>query len=195
MVRQIVSFIKRKTSQKYKFNLQYENKKWDGLNDLPELARYSIIVGYAQYFCQNPHILDLGCGEGILLRKFAAANYSFYLGIDFSDVAVANAKKLGIERSEFRVGDLNKLEVTEKFDAIIYNESLYYLSDPQNAVRSLFKNLNESGVFIFSMVDQHGNERTGLWQQLNDILDPVDKTKVTNKAGNSWTISVYKVKV
>jgi 2-polyprenyl-3-methyl-5-hydroxy-6-metoxy-1,4-benzoquinol methylase len=190
----IASFVKRKTSQKYKFNLQYEQKKWEGMRDIADLGRYSIIVGFVRYYFKNPRILDLGCGEGILLEKFASTDYTHYTGIDFSDVAIDNARKMGCERADFAVGDLNKLSVDGTFDAIIYNESLYYLNRPQAAVSKLVKNVAAGGKFIFSMVDKRGHEREGLWNELNEILKPVDKSKVTNANGDSWTIVVYEVR-
>lgn len=194
LIKQLKSFIKRKTSQKYRFNMQYENNKWDGLKNANELGRYSIIVGYVRFFCSAPKILDLGCGEGVLQQKFSPSDYSRYVGIDFSDVAIDNAKKLEDQKTNFRVGDLNHLEEADRYDAIIYNESLYYLKDPQKAIQQLFKNLNPGGVFIFSIVDKHGKEETGLWTDLNSILELQDRTKITNGEGNSWTVQVYKVK-
>jgi 2-polyprenyl-3-methyl-5-hydroxy-6-metoxy-1,4-benzoquinol methylase len=189
-----ISFIKRKTSQKYRFNQQYEQKKWEGMRDIADLGRYSVIVGYTKHFCKNPRILDLGCGEGILLEKFHATDYVSYVGVDFSEVAIASAKKLENDHVKFIVGDLNKLSVTGTFDVIIYNESLYYMSNPKDAVRALFSHLSRDGVFIFSMVDKHGKERTGLWSALDEILNVVEQTKVVNNAGDSWTVRVYKIK-
>ena len=190
----LTSFIKRKTSQKYKFNLQFENNRWDDLRDPGELGRYSIIVGFTHFFCRKPRILDLGCGEGILQERFAPTDYTAYLGIDFSDVAIAKAGKLKNARTDFRVGDLNELKVEGIYDAIIYNESLNYLSKPQAVVQALFPHLSEGGVFIFSLVDKHGKEQTGLWQQLGEILDLQEASKVVNRKGHIWTIQVYKVR-
>ena len=189
-----IRFLKRKISQKHKFNHQFENKKWEGLRDIADLGRYSIIVGLTKYFCLNAHILDLGCGEGILLEKFVVSDYAAYLGIDFSEVAIKNASKLASDKARFTAGDLNKLEVTGQYDVIIYNESLYYLSNPKNAIKALFKNLAPGGIFIISMVDKHGKERESIWAELEDILALQEKTKVTNQNGDSWTIRTYKVK-
>ena len=189
-----MAFLKRKTSQQYRFNQQFACGKWDGLKDLAELGRYSIIVGFAGYFCKRARILDLGCGEGILQEKFAPTDYSYYLGVDFSEVAIDHAQKRADARTEFRVGDLNKLVIDGQFDVIIYNESLNYLGHPKEAVLKLFKNLSTGGVFIFSLVDKHGKEQTGLWQQLDSILELQERNKVTNLAGHSWTVQVYKVK-
>ena len=194
LVGQFVSFIKRKTSQKYRFNLQYESSRWDGLKTLAELGRYSLIVGYARYFSTNGHILDLGCGEGILQEKFSATDYTHYTGVDFSDVAIANANKKGHVNTEYIVGDLNNLTVTGMYDVIIYNESINYLSHPKEAIKRLYHHLNPGGVFIISLVDKHGKEQTGLWEDINSVLVLQERSKVTNLEGNSWTVQVYKIK-
>ena len=187
-----VSFIKRKTSGKYKFNQQYEAGKWDGLRDINDLARYSIIVGLTKHFFKTPRILDLGCGEGVLLQKFAPSDYSAFLGVDFSDVAIQNAQVLKNDKTNFVVGNLDNLEITGTYDVIIYNESLYYLRNPKAAVQALFKNLAPGGIFIISMVDKHGKERESVWAQLDELLEMIEKTKVSNAAGDSWTVRVYK---
>lgn len=194
MFDKFISFFKRKTSQKYKFNLQFENNRWDGLRDLAELGRYSIIVGYAGFFCKKARVLDLGCGEGILQERFNNTDYEQYVGIDFSEVAIQKAKKLENNKTQFRVGDLNQLTIEGIFDVIIYNESLNYLKHPKEVVQALYKNLSPGGIFIFSLVDKHGKEQTGLWQQLDAILDLQETTKVINKAGHIWTVNVYKVR-
>ncbi len=188
----VTSFIKRKTSQQYKFNQQFENGTWNGLRDIGELARYNIITGYIGFFCKHPRVLDLGCGEGILQEKFAAGSYTHYTGVDFSDVAIANAQQLANSTTEFRVGDLNKLKITGSYDAIVYNESIYYLDDPKAAIQALFPHLTEGGIIIFSIVDKHGKVQTKYWDKLNSLLTLVDSTRVYNAAGHSWTIQVYK---
>lgn len=194
MLEKITSFIKRKTSQQYRFNDQYTNGRWDQLRDLAELGRYSLIVGYTKYFANGGNIIDLGCGEGILQEKYNPTDYSHFTGVDFSDVAIENVKQRNIPNSTWLVGDLNKLTITGTYDAIIYNESLNYLSDPEEAVIKLFPQLSADGVFIISLVDKHGKEQRRLWDMLDSILQLVERNKVTNLEGNSWTVQVYRMR-
>ena len=194
VIDKITSFIKRKTSLKYNFNLQYENKEWDSLRSLADLGRYSLIVGYVKFFFPNARILDLGCGEGILQERFTASDYASYLGVDISEVAIGSAKKNENAKTRFTVGDLDRLSVEGKFDAIIYNESMCYMKDPNTAVCSLFKNLNPGGIFIISNYNNHGKEPDSLWLKLAEILDLHERTRITNMAGDAWTLHVYKMK-
>ena len=186
------SFIKRKASLQYKFDLQFYDKKWEGLKGIAEAGRYSIISGYIKYFTSGAHVLDLGCGEGILYERLSSTDFTHYVGVDFSRVAIDNATLLAKQNAQFVVGDLNDLHVGGRFDVIIYNESIYYLKDPLKAIEALRSQLNPGGIFIFSIVDKHGKEQTELWGKIGSILTLLDRTKVINAEGNSWTVQVYR---
>jgi SAM-dependent methyltransferase len=175
------------------FNHQFSNDKWDGLWDVPELARYSVITGYTKYYCKEPRVLDLGCGEGVLQQKFSYEDYAYYLGIDFSEAAIEKAKCIENDKARFELGNLNNMNIDGLFDVIIYNESLYYLNDPPGAIRAMFKNLKPGGIFIVSM-HKVGDERDWLWAALDEILDLKDKTSVSNRSNTTWTIGVYRIK-
>lgn len=188
----IVSKIRGRVSQKYRFDQQFSSKKWDGLWEIPELARYSIIVGYTKYYAKEPRILDLGCGEGVLLQKYSPTDYAYYAGIDYSKAAIEKALSLQSGKAHFGLGDINKLQVEGSFDIIIFNESLYYLKDPLDSVRQLSAHLNSGGIFIVSM-HKVGTERDWIWAGLDEALELKDRTDVIN-GPNTWTLGVYKVK-
>src|ERR1039458_2921005 len=71
----------------------YEGGKWDYLNQLKELAHYSVIIGYINYFKHNGAVLDVGGGEGILFDRMRSCSYSRYVGIDISQIAIGHASK------------------------------------------------------------------------------------------------------
>ncbi|MCD6010575.1 MAG: putative methyltransferase [Flavipsychrobacter sp.] len=190
----IISFIKRKTSQQYRFNQQYSGTYWDGLRNIEDLGRYSVIVGYIRFFFKHARILDLGCGEGILRERLSPSDFAYYLGVDISDVAIANAQKNADAKTGFITGDIGKLDLDEPFDAIVYNESLYYLKNPKASVMSLFKNLSKDGIFIISSFNKHGKENVTMWNTLSEILVLKDRATITNAKGDWWTIHIYTVK-
>lgn len=194
VIDRIISKIKGRFSQRHRFNQVYESKGWDGLWGLSEISRYNVITGYTRHYCKEARILDLGCGEGVLQKRLFPSDYSWYLGIDVSDVAIQNAKSLENDKTQFQVGDVNYLKTNDNFDAIIYNESLYYLSNPKQAVSSLFDNLRPGGIFIVSMHKDGTAKREGLWSELNEILEFKDKTTVINNSNTQWTIGVYGLK-
>jgi 2-polyprenyl-3-methyl-5-hydroxy-6-metoxy-1,4-benzoquinol methylase len=97
-------------------------------------------------------VLDVGCGEGWLVRELAAKGIDA-LGIDAISecIEIANKQKTG----RFKVLSYEKTsshELNEKFDVVVCNFSLL----GEKSVNCLFQQipslLNESGLFIVQTV-------------------------------------------
>lgn len=133
---------------------EYRDGAWDYLSGIDSVAGLAAVMGYCQHL--NPaSILDAGCGEGLLAEKLRLLDYEYYLGIDLSQEAIARAsQKLGSARTEFAVADLHRFESARRFDVIIFNQSLYYLSEPDVVVARYAAMLAPGGHFIISMADQ-----------------------------------------
>ena len=95
--------------------------------------------------------MDVGCGQGVLLRRLPSCAYSKYMGIDVSRSAIAAASKLQIECSAFLVTDCESYTPTEGFDVIVFNEVLYCLCDPLGIVGRYSRSLHEGGVLLVSV--------------------------------------------
>ena len=80
-------------------------------------------------------VLEIGCGAGDLL---AALHPREGLGIDISPkmVALAQQKHRALR---FQVGDLEQLEIDEKFDYVVLAETIGYADDIQSAFSELHK--------------------------------------------------------
>lgn len=87
-------------------------------NILPELIQKMPIEG---------NFLDFGCGNGVHSKFFADEGFSVF-GVDISKRAIELAKNNNKEYQEnfFTIKD-NKFD--NKFDVILANQSLYYLSN------------------------------------------------------------------
>lgn len=131
------------------WNEQYSDGIWDYLCQPEEGARYSIILGYIRRYMPGGKVLDLGCGTGILWDYMERSEQSNYKGIDFSKEAIKHAKR----KSEvaFDVADICKYQPKEKYDAIIFNEVLYYLPNPLSVVKRYSKYLTPGGIVVVSM--------------------------------------------
>src|SRR5207253_415351 len=93
-------------------------------------------------------ILEIGCGDGLLL--FLLSNQSnsqarTYFGIDVAENKIANAKRARIPFAEFRLGDVSTLP-SDTFECVAIVDVLYLLPIErwteflQQAVRVLRKN-------------------------------------------------------
>ena len=170
---------------------QYESDVWARLQEIDELAHYSVIVGYIQCFKQGGSVLDVGCGQGILQEKLSPYIYSQYVGIDVSGEAIRQASHKVDEKTTFICGDLTTWCPDISFDAIVFNEVLYYFENPTMVMSRYEPYLKEHGIFIISMYLT--DETASIWNRLDDKYLLVDETKVTNKLGTSWICSTYLV--
>ena len=83
----------------------------------------------------NSSVLEIGCGTGELL---SALNPGRGLGIDISSKMVEVARK-NFPKLQFEIGDLENLQIEEKFDYVVLVETIGYVEDIQLAFEELHK--------------------------------------------------------
>ncbi len=168
---------------------QYLSGDWAYLAGAGEAARYSVIVEYLRSLKPGGSILDVGCGEGILRERLRPYDYSRYVGIDISKVALAKASHMADERTVFVRADATMYTPTEAFDAIVFNETLYYLSEPAEVFRRYRRFLKPDGILVTSLY--RGSIRANsIRRQLKARHAAVSET--TRAAGpQSWTCTVF----
>ena len=93
-------------------------------------------------------ILDLGCGDGTLTKELSDMG-AVVVGVDASPEMVATAKAKGLDA---RVADAEHLafeggERDEKFDAVMSNAALHWMSDHHAVVRGVWNALVPGGRF------------------------------------------------
>jgi trans-aconitate 2-methyltransferase len=99
----------------------------------------------------NEHILDLGCGDGVLTAELAAlVPDGFVLGIDASRGMVEVTRRLEVENLSFRLQDINCLDFKNEFDLVFSNATLHWIKDHNLLLRSTFQCLKEKGVLRFN---------------------------------------------
>jgi len=113
-------------------SVAHERAKWrqKGAYYHKELEKYL-------RFLVPPHssVLEIGCGTGELL---AALNPKRGLGIDISPKMVETARK-NCPNLQFEVGDLEDLQIKEKFDYVVLVEVIGHVDDIQLAFKGLHK--------------------------------------------------------
>jgi SAM-dependent methyltransferase len=96
-------------------------------DELEKFLRFIIPAGSS--------VIEIGCGTGELLNSLKPARG---LGIDISSkmVEIARGK---FPHLQFEVGDLEALQVSEKFDYVVMVETIGHVDDIQRAINELHK--------------------------------------------------------
>lgn len=106
------------------------------------------------YRINDPLILDLACGTGILVKMLALKGYSAF-GIDISPqmIEVAKRNTLGVSKASFNIGNMKDFSADQQYDIITCTfDSINYLrniDDIQTMFRGVANALNSNGFFIF----------------------------------------------
>jgi SAM-dependent methyltransferase len=141
---------------------EFASTKWDFIDHTEGDCVYENLEKYAN----NGSILDLGCGPGNTANELAVSAYQKYIGVDISEEALAKARKRTeregrTEKNIFVQGDFVKYEPVEKFDVILFRESMYHV--PMGKIKPTLDRLSgylkEGAVFIIRMYT--ADENTG----------------------------------
>ncbi len=92
-------------------------------------------------------IMDLGCGEGILLEKLTNhfPNASI-MGVDFIPENIEICKKIGLNAV---IGDLYNLDFPDNsWDTVLLIEVIEHLENPDSAINELFRVLKPGGTLV-----------------------------------------------
>lgn len=167
---------------------EYRTGQWDSLKTLAELPRYYVIAGYCERFRPMPAVLDIGCGEGFLQQ--ALGRYTAYVGLDLSGEAIARARGREDERTRFVQGDVYAFTPDRRFDAVVFNESLFYMRDPIAALRRFDGALEPGGVFIVSIYEMGLDRR--IWKMLRADYETIAGVRLEDEERLSWIVRVLR---
>jgi SAM-dependent methyltransferase len=167
---------------------QYREGRWAYLHGLQQMTRYIVIAGYLRVLKDKGCLLDVGCGEGILLETLGSADYAKFVGVDLSHTAIGRAQKKQHARSVFVQGDARYFVPEDVFDAVIFNEVLYYFDDPLAVAQRYCAWLKRDGLLITSLFAGSARARA-ISRLLKKTYPCTDEVEITGNA-RSWIINV-----
>lgn len=164
---------------------QYKRGDWDYLRS-EDVPRYAVIAAYMRSIGRPISLLDIGCGEGIILRFCEREWLRQYTGVDISKTAIDRIK-FRLPSDRLLCKPLEEFDTDDKFDIILFNEVLYYMSRPEKYLVRFRENLSQEGFFLISMLEMTGwrswrsqtaiNARSvwhfinkNQWNKLNEVM-------------------------
>ncbi len=111
--------------------------------------------GVLEWLAAQPgeRILDLGCGDGQLTERLAAAG-ALVRGVDASAQMVAAARARGVDAEEGNAEALPHADA--EFDAVFSNAALHWVRNQDAMIRDVRRVLRSGGRFVAEM-GGHGN--------------------------------------
>ena len=93
-------------------------------------------------------VVDLGCGSGWTSEFYARAGHDV-TGVDISKLAIEAARKYFIRPNlHFICSDFDKLNLDNKFDVAVFNDSLHHTDDEKVTLKSVYKMIKPGGIII-----------------------------------------------
>lgn len=101
-------------------------------------------------------VLDVACGTGVLIPDYLARNVSAVTAVDISPEMVRIAReKFSQNQVTVLCGDIETIDLQEKFDCILVYNAFPHFPDPDNLIRVLNRMLNPGGTLTIA----HGMSR------------------------------------
>jgi ubiquinone/menaquinone biosynthesis C-methylase UbiE len=129
------------------------------------------------------HILDVGCGSGIVTREIALLTRGKITGIDNSSDMIKVAKKLlkNVHNVTLKVGDGENLPFDDnQFDVTTCNLVLMWSHQPQQIVKEMTRVTKSGGIVLASLEPDYGGK---LHYPENQKVDPIFAGKAIRDKG------------
>ncbi len=148
---------------------------------------------------EGEHLLDLGCGAGVIAEYISGMTGAVVTGLDYSTPAIDEANLRTIDkrtRLAFVQGDMNELDLPARsINAVISLDTLYWVSDLDETLSKLAKALKPGGRMGIFMNHHIGTgddpkglapEHSELAKALTRLGLPFTTEDYTRQIGQFW---------
>ena len=105
---------------------------------------------------QAEHVLDVGCGTGVITNELARRTRGTVIGLDIDPLILGQARRL-TSRVRYRKGDAQELPFPdEAFDVVTCHFFLMWVADPARAVREMARVVRRDGTVLICAEPDYG---------------------------------------
>jgi len=165
---------------------------WDDMRRYGPMARHSHrLMATMTRDLAPASILDVGCGEGSLLRALSHQHSAACLaGFEFAENAVRLARQR-LPTAEFHIGDITQDALAQTFDLVVCADVVEHLDDDEAALKQMARMVSPGGRLIVATlrgrqraVEAHvGHVRNYAEGELQDKLT---RTGLTIERVTAW---------
>jgi 2-polyprenyl-3-methyl-5-hydroxy-6-metoxy-1,4-benzoquinol methylase len=180
-----------------KWEQQFKQGGWDFLKSERQIPRYRVLCSYMKHLGRPISLLDVGCGEGLILRYCDREWLVNYTGVDISQAGLDRIKTL-LPTDRLICSALEEFSTEQRFDVILFNEVLYYTADPESHLKKFRNYLNSGGFILISTFKKSGwfsrNNRSirSVWRLVRKCKwKKIDEVVINNVPDRtSWRIAL-----
>jgi len=95
----------------------------------------------------SEHILDLGCGNGLITKALAErVPEGRVVGVDSSHSMLERARFHQLENMEFLLSDINDINFKGEFDIVFSNAAMHWIRDHTSMLHKIHASLKRGGI-------------------------------------------------
>lgn len=143
---------------------------------------FEIISSESSVIKKSFNFLDLGCGNGWVIRKVLNnKNCNYALGIDGAPEMIKKAKSID-KKGDYINTDIEYWSFNKSYDIIFSMETFYYFSSLDSILKNTYNNLNENGMIIIGVDHYLENKPSLSWdKEFNLSLNTLSIDKWVSK--------------
>jgi SAM-dependent methyltransferase len=146
------SFYKKMYTESYwvpKKNQSMEAKRSNSIGRLKRINR--ALRKSRLTLADRPNVLEIGCGNGFTVARFATKNQGGAFGVEPSDTAIATCKKIGVRILGNTIGDLADNNIA--IDCVLMIHVLEHLIDPDESLDRLGQFIKKGTLLLLEVPD------------------------------------------